>query len=47
MKQRIKVQLPEWMVEWLRAEAIRRGCSEAQVIRDALQVAIDATRRAP
>jgi hypothetical protein len=44
-KHRMRVQVDQAILAWVRAEAARRGCSESQVVRDALLLAMDATRR--
>jgi hypothetical protein len=41
----IKVLLTTRQGQWVRDEAKRRGASYAQIIRDAVQLAMDATRR--
>lgn len=42
-RQRLKVHLPPESRRWLRAEAMRRGCSVTQVLRDL--VAAEMARR--
>ncbi len=44
MSQKTTVYLPDEMKLALEREALRRGCSEAQVIRDAVAVAVSRPR---
>ena len=42
---RLKVGVPDAVLAWLRVEAARRGCSVAQVVRDAVETAARVGRK--
>ena len=44
-KHRMRVQVDQAILAWVRAEAARRGCSESQVVRDALLLAMQVVPR--